>query len=125
MILDNSNVVSSIEEACQTETEVIWKTLYPEEPYILDLTMALSEDISGKASLLEKCTKYDLVSGVKRQNPFFYQVTMTISISILLNAMVKWFHIFSFSINWSFSFLWIMFHVLEFYGVEQQNESPT
>lgn len=48
--------------------------MYPEEPYNLDLNRALSEDISERISGLEKCTKYDLISAVKRQSPFFYQV---------------------------------------------------
>ncbi|PON38888.1 Glycine-rich domain-containing protein-like [Parasponia andersonii] len=74
-IFDNCNVVSSLEKTCQRATEEIWKSLYPEEPYILDLNRASSEDISERVYALEKWTKYDLVSAVKRQNPFFYQVS--------------------------------------------------
>ncbi|EXC03907.1 hypothetical protein L484_016112 [Morus notabilis] len=74
-ILDNSNVVSSLEDTCKKETEEIWKSLYPEEPYTLDFNRALSEDAAEKTCVLEKCTKYDLVSAVKRQSPFSYQVS--------------------------------------------------
>ncbi|XP_062100865.1 glycine-rich domain-containing protein 1 [Humulus lupulus] len=74
-ILDNCNVVSSVDKSCKRETEEIWKSLYPEEPYTLDLNLALSEDISERVYVLEKCTKYDLVSAAKRQTPFFYQVS--------------------------------------------------
>ena len=73
-ILDNRNVVSTVERTSKTETEDVWRALYPEEPYLVDLTGSFSEDISGKTGLLEKYTEYDLVSAVKRQVPFFFQV---------------------------------------------------
>ena len=73
-ILDNSNVVSSFQGSCKSKTEEIWNCLYPEEPYIFNLQKALSEDISERNSKLDNCTKYDLVSAVRRQCPFFYQV---------------------------------------------------
>ncbi|KAF4353413.1 hypothetical protein F8388_005015 [Cannabis sativa] len=74
-ILDNCNVVSSVDKFCTRETEEIWDSLYPEEPYIIDLNLAFSEDTSDKVYALEICTKYDLVSAAKRQTPFFYQVS--------------------------------------------------
>lgn len=70
-VLDVSGVVSSVNGNCKLKTEELWKKLYPEEPYDLDLDKVVSEKISD----LEKCTKYDLVSAVKRQSPFYYQVT--------------------------------------------------
>lgn len=73
-ILDNSNVVSSVQGSCNNKTEEIWNRLYQEEPYNLNLQNALSVDMSERISTLDKCTKYDLVSAVKRQSPFFYQV---------------------------------------------------
>ncbi|KAL6225041.1 hypothetical protein ACLB2K_003893 [Fragaria x ananassa] len=73
-ILDNSNVVSSVQGSCKSKTEEIWNCLYPEEPYIFSLQKALSEDISERNSKLDNCTKYDLVSAVRRQCPFFYQL---------------------------------------------------
>ncbi|XWS29628.1 hypothetical protein CRYUN_Cryun24cG0045700 [Craigia yunnanensis] len=74
-ILDNSNVVSSIQCTCKRQTEEIWSRLYPNEPYDFDLTKTLSENASETLSGLDKHTKYDLVSAVKRQSPFFYQVS--------------------------------------------------
>ncbi|XP_030974427.1 glycine-rich domain-containing protein 1 [Quercus lobata] len=74
-ILDNSNVVSSVQGNCNRQTEEIWNRMYPEEPYNFNITRALSENVSQMLSGLEKYTKYDLVSAVKRQSPFFYQVS--------------------------------------------------
>jgi hypothetical protein len=66
--------VSSVQSACKRKSEEIWNRLYPEEPYNFNITKAFSENISQTLSGLEKYTKYDLVSAVKRQSPFFYQV---------------------------------------------------
>ncbi|MBA0760976.1 hypothetical protein Gotri_023685 [Gossypium trilobum] len=74
-ILDNTNVVSSLRGACKRQTEEIWNRLYPNEAYDFDFTKALSENASETLSGLEKHTEYDLVSAVKRQSPFFYQVS--------------------------------------------------
>lgn len=73
-ILDNSNVVSSVKGICGKQTQEIWNKLYPDEPYEFDLTRALSATTNEKLLANEKCTKYDLVSAVKRQSPFYYQV---------------------------------------------------
>ncbi|KAG7968170.1 hypothetical protein I3843_08G139400 [Carya illinoinensis] len=74
-ILDSSNVLSSVQGTCQRQTEEIWNTLYPEEPYNFNLTRAFSEHISETLPGIEKYTQYDLVSAAKRQSPFFYQVS--------------------------------------------------
>lgn len=71
-ILDYSDVVSSVKGVCKKQTEEIWNRFYPDERYDFDL--AFSEAVNEKISTLEKCTNYDLVSAVKRQSPFFYQV---------------------------------------------------
>ena len=71
-LLDVSGVVSSVNGNCKLETEDLWKRLYPDEPYDLDLDKVVFETSAD----LEKCTKYDLVSAVKRQSPFYYQVTL-------------------------------------------------
>lgn len=81
-ILDNSNVVSSLQCTCKRQTEEIWNRLYPDEPYDFDLTKALSENASQTLSGLEKHTKYDLISAVKRQSPFFYQVILRMIIFV-------------------------------------------
>ncbi|XP_038997497.1 glycine-rich domain-containing protein 2-like isoform X4 [Hibiscus syriacus] len=75
MILDNSSVVSSLQGTCKRKTEVIWNRFYPDEPYDFDFTRASSENTSETLSGLEKHTEYDLISAVKRQSPFFYQVS--------------------------------------------------
>ncbi|KAK9097038.1 hypothetical protein Sjap_022535 [Stephania japonica] len=74
-ILDNKNVVSMVQGASQKKTEEIWNKLYPEEPYELDLTNSLYENFSEKFSCDSGSTTYDLVLAVKRQSPFFYQVS--------------------------------------------------
>ncbi|KAK6923876.1 Glycine-rich domain-containing protein-like, partial [Dillenia turbinata] len=74
-ILDNCNVLSTIQKISCKETEEIWNQLYPEEPYVIDASRALSEDISDKLSATKNFSKYDFVSAVKRQAPFFYQVS--------------------------------------------------
>ncbi|KAJ6340243.1 hypothetical protein OIU77_008075 [Salix suchowensis] len=72
-ILDYSDVVSSVKGVFKKQTEEIWNRFYPDERYDFDL--AFSEAVNEKISTLEKCTNYDLVSAVKRQSPFFYQVS--------------------------------------------------
>ncbi|CAH9086841.1 unnamed protein product [Cuscuta epithymum] len=73
-VLDNHNVVSSIIGTPKGETEKVWKQLYPTEPYELDLPRALSSEPSKRSEHI-KYSSYDLVSAVKRQSPFFYQVS--------------------------------------------------
>ncbi|EOA16038.1 hypothetical protein CARUB_v10004166mg [Capsella rubella] len=72
-VLDNSGIVSSVNGNNKSQTETLWKRLYPTEPYDLDLDKAISEP--EDVPVLEKCTTYDLVSAVKRQSPFYYQVS--------------------------------------------------
>lgn len=73
-ILDNFDVVSTVQGICSRQTEEIWNKLYPDETYNSDLINLLPEDISERIARLEKSTNYDLISAVKRQSPFFYQV---------------------------------------------------
>ncbi|CAA7039014.1 unnamed protein product [Microthlaspi erraticum] len=68
-VVDNSGVVSSVNGNSKLKTKALWKNLYPEEPYDLDL----NKDVSERSS--EKHTKYDLVSAAKRQSAFYYQVS--------------------------------------------------
>lgn len=70
-ILDNSKVVSSTEKASKTETERVWKRLFPDEPYEFDSTM---NNVPVRHSKADNFTDYDLVSAVQRQSPFYYQV---------------------------------------------------
>ncbi|KAL8476774.1 hypothetical protein ACS0TY_029176 [Phlomoides rotata] len=73
-ILDNQNVVSSLEGTSKNPTEDIWRRLYPGEPYELDIERVHQDNMSGERVVVEKCTKYDLISAVHRQSPFFHQV---------------------------------------------------
>ncbi|XP_059293434.1 glycine-rich domain-containing protein 2-like [Lycium ferocissimum] len=74
-ILDNHNIVSSLKGISKMETEETWKNLYPNEPYDLDSARALSDKNPAQILESENCSNYDLVSAVKRQSPFFYQVS--------------------------------------------------
>lgn len=77
-ILDNNNVVSSIQGISARETEEIWNKLYPAEPYEFDSTSAFSHKLSNDEVIAaENCTDYDLVKAIERQSPFFYQVIET------------------------------------------------
>lgn len=77
-ILDNCNVVSSIEGVSGRETEEIWKRLYPDEPYSFDPDTSCWDETLEKAADTEKHTTYDLVSAIERQSPFFYQVILEV-----------------------------------------------
>lgn len=73
-VLDNFDVVSTVQGICGSQTEEIWNKLYPDEPYNSDLINVIPEDFAKKITSLAKHTKYDLISAAKRQSPFFYQV---------------------------------------------------
>ncbi|KAK3021480.1 hypothetical protein RJ639_047652 [Escallonia herrerae] len=71
-ILDSQNIVSSTEGICPKRTQKVWETMYPNESYELDSSSHL-ENASKNNSV--PSTDYDLVSAVKRQSPFYYQVS--------------------------------------------------
>ncbi|KAK8480845.1 hypothetical protein V6N13_056988 [Hibiscus sabdariffa] len=77
-ILDNQNVISSIRTTCRKQTEEIWERVYPFEPYELNMSIRLSENVQNFIQT-SKSTEYDLVSAVKRQIPFFYQYMEQVS----------------------------------------------
>ncbi|KAG6436864.1 hypothetical protein SASPL_101768 [Salvia splendens] len=60
-LLDNKNVISSVEGTSKNQTEDAWKTLFPSEPFELDLEVK-QENTIGDGAVAEKFTKYDLVS---------------------------------------------------------------
>ncbi|XP_063937933.1 glycine-rich domain-containing protein 1-like isoform X3 [Daucus carota subsp. sativus] len=74
-ILDNCNVLSSIEGTSGRETEKIWGRLYPDEPYSFDPDTSCWDKTLDNAADAEKHTTYDLVLAIERQSPFFYQVS--------------------------------------------------
>ena len=71
-VLDNQNVVSSTRATCRKQTEEIWKRMYPDEPYELNMSTHFPEHVENFQNT-SKSTEYDLISAVKRQSPFFYQ----------------------------------------------------
>ncbi|CAN8288542.1 unnamed protein product [Cochlearia groenlandica] len=71
-VLDNYGIVSSTNGCFQSETENLWKRLYPMESYNINLDKAICNPID--ISSLEKCTTYDLISAVKRQSSFYSRV---------------------------------------------------
>lgn len=77
-ILDDWNVVSSTQGTSKEETEKIWKTMYPSEPYEIDLNNdeSVQDFVENYLGALESqsTTNYDLISAVKRQTTFYYQV---------------------------------------------------
>ena len=81
-VLDNSGVLSSVNGSCNLQTENLWKRLYPMEPYDLDSDKAISEPVLEK-----RTTTYDLVSAVKRQCPFYYQVKKKKMLTVAFLAM--------------------------------------
>lgn len=73
-ILDNWNVISSVDGTSKEPTEEIWTRMFPNEPYELNMSSHSVVDVNENNLGASESTKYDLVSAVKRQSPFFYQV---------------------------------------------------
>ncbi|KAM7514470.1 hypothetical protein LguiA_004053 [Lonicera macranthoides] len=73
-ILDNRNVMSSVQTNFRKQTEQIWEMIYPNEPYELNPNVHL-ENADENKLVASQSTNFDLVSAVKRQSPFFYQVS--------------------------------------------------
>jgi hypothetical protein len=73
--LDNHDVQSTVKGSSKQETSELWGSLYPEEPYELDLCCYSQENIVEKVSDTVASIRYDLVAAVKRQSSFSYQVT--------------------------------------------------
>lgn len=75
-MLGNLNVVSSIQGTSKEESEKLWETMYPSEPYELDMNNDSMQDFEESfLEAKESTTNYDLISAVKRQTTFFYQVS--------------------------------------------------
>ncbi|XP_014758188.1 glycine-rich domain-containing protein 2 [Brachypodium distachyon] len=73
IILDNRNVESSIQVKSKDQSEKVWAGFYPREPFELEYTSPPDDTVyasDGAASDIS----YNLVSAVKRQSSFFYQV---------------------------------------------------
>ncbi|KAI7736287.1 hypothetical protein M8C21_001732 [Ambrosia artemisiifolia] len=74
-VLDNCNVASSVQGLSKRETEEIWNKLYPDEPYDLDMTRALTTEFSEAMYKTQSFSKYDFALAIERQSPFYYQVS--------------------------------------------------
>ncbi|CAD6256017.1 unnamed protein product [Miscanthus lutarioriparius] len=72
-ILNNNNVESSTQTKSTLQSEKIWKELYPEEPFELVFTRTSDVAMDVNPGAAEDIT-YDLVSAVKRQSSFYYQL---------------------------------------------------
>ncbi|KAJ6816584.1 glycine-rich domain-containing protein 1 [Iris pallida] len=74
-ILDNQNVESSLYGKFKDESAKIWAKLYPGEAFELDCTSAITKLHDDMYSGVTGDIKYDLISAVKRQSSFYYQVS--------------------------------------------------
>jgi len=72
-ILNNDNVESSIGAKSKIQSEKVWKELYPEEPFELEYTGSPETTMDVNSGAIEGIS-YDLISAVKRQSSFYYQV---------------------------------------------------
>ncbi|XP_062183509.1 glycine-rich domain-containing protein 1-like isoform X2 [Phragmites australis] len=72
-ILNNDNVESSIRTKSKLQSEKVWTELYPEEPFELEYKSSSDTAIDVNPGAAEGIS-YDLVSAVKRQSSFYYQV---------------------------------------------------
>ncbi|PWA53562.1 glycine-rich domain-containing protein-like protein [Artemisia annua] len=78
LIIDPCGVViSSVDGTSKKKTEVLWNTMYPEEPYELDMDDCFDDNDTKNKLMASPSTKYDLVSAVNRQSSFYYQVSRT------------------------------------------------
>ncbi|KAF8024722.1 hypothetical protein BT93_F1793 [Corymbia citriodora subsp. variegata] len=74
-ILDNWNVLSSVQGTCTKQTEAIWNRMYPSEIYELNIDGNSPKSGTGNTTGALRDSGYDFVAAVKRQSSFFYQVS--------------------------------------------------
>lgn len=72
-ILDNWNVISSVQKTCKKHTEKKYRTGLI-LMRLMNSIWAASSPTSGKKFEASKSTKIDLLSAAKRRTSFFYQV---------------------------------------------------
>ncbi|KAG9152755.1 hypothetical protein Leryth_018916, partial [Lithospermum erythrorhizon] len=75
MILDNKNVVSSTQGASVKQTKDVWKKLYPNEPFGLDLNVVALGNIEEKVTEAGKFSQYDLIASSQRQSLFYSEIS--------------------------------------------------
>ncbi|VAI80033.1 unnamed protein product [Triticum turgidum subsp. durum] len=72
-ILGTNNVKSSIQAKSKDQAEKVWTELYPGEPFELEYTSP-SDDFVDVGDGTAGGISYDLISAVRRQSSFVYQV---------------------------------------------------
>lgn len=86
-ILDNQNVESSLHATLKHPSMEIWAKLYPGEQFELDYSHLSSGAVAEVHSGAEESITYDLVSAVKRQSSFYYQVVKQLMMSFFLISL--------------------------------------
>jgi hypothetical protein len=71
--LDNSNVESSIRAKSKDQAAKVWTELCPGEPFELEYTSPSDGSVDSTSGAAGDIT-YNLVSAVRRQSSFVYQV---------------------------------------------------
>jgi hypothetical protein len=84
-ILNNDNVESSTRAKSKIQSEKVWNELYPEEPFELEYTSSSETTMDVDPGATEDIS-YDLVSAVKRQTSFYYQVFKQSFLQCMLSA---------------------------------------
>ena len=73
-ILDNNNVESSIQAKSKDQAAKVWtELLCPGEPFELEFTSPCNDSVYASSGAAGDIS-YDLVSAVRRQSSFVYQV---------------------------------------------------
>ncbi|XP_020673788.1 glycine-rich domain-containing protein 1-like [Dendrobium catenatum] len=73
-VLDSKNVASTLQDKSKHLTAEIWANFYPNEPFELDWRSPLTGTTLNNHTETLNTITYDLVSAVKRQSSFYYQV---------------------------------------------------
>ena len=115
-ILNNNNVESSTQTKSTLQSEKIWKELYPEEPFELAFTRTSDIAMDVNLGAAEDIT-YDLVSAVKRQSSFYYQVLVQ-SLFQYICCIPMWYKIIVWLIN-------SKFYNFKLYFISLYTERPT
>ena len=82
-ILDCKNVRSSIQAKSKDRSEKVWTELYPGEPFDLEYSGSPSDDSVYVGDETAGGISYDLVSAVKRQSSFVYQVVTLLTFALM------------------------------------------
>ena len=81
-ILGTNNDKSSIQAKSNDQAEKVWTELYPGEPFELEYTSPSDDSVyvdDGTAGGIS----YDLISAVRRQSSFVYQVVTLLTFALM------------------------------------------